>query len=114
MKLTSDIVAGFVGSILSKRFDESVASPEFHHELWDLACSDYQYVAVAAPRGHAKSTAGTISYGLASLLFRQSDFCLIVSDTESQAAAFVGAMKDEISQNEDLIELFGIAKDENR
>jgi predicted phage terminase large subunit-like protein len=112
MKLTSEIVAGFVGSILSKRFDESVASPEFHHELWDLACSDYQYVAVAAPRGHAKSTAGTISYGLASLLFRQSDFCLIVSDTESQAAAFVGAMKDEVTQNEDLIELFGIQKDE--
>ena len=112
MKLTSDIVAGFVGSILSKRFDESVASPEFHHELWDLACSEYQYVAVAAPRGHAKSTAGTISYGLASLLFREADFCLIVSDTESQAAAFVGAMKDEVCQNEDLIELFGIAKDE--
>jgi len=112
MKLTSDVVAGFVGSILSKRFDESVASPEFHHELWDLACSEYQYVAVAAPRGHAKSTAGTISYGLASLLFREADFCLIVSDTESQAAAFVGAMKDEVTQNEDLIELFDLAKDD--
>jgi predicted phage terminase large subunit-like protein len=112
MKLTADVVAGFVGSILSKRFDESVASPEFHHELWDLACSDYQYVAVAAPRGHAKSTAGTISYGLASLLFRESDFCVVVSDTESQAAAFVGAMKDEVTQNEDLIELFNLAKDE--
>jgi len=112
MKLTSDIVAGFVGSILSKRFDESVASPEFHHELWELACSEYQYVAIAAPRGHAKSTAGTISYGLASLLFREADFCLVVSDTESQAAAFVGAMKDEVTTNEDLIELFGLAKDE--
>ena len=112
MNLTADVVAGFVGSILSKRFDESVASPDFHHELWELACSEYQYVAVAAPRGHAKSTAGTISYGLASLLFRQSDFCVIVSDTESQAAAFVGAMKDEVTTNEDLIELFGIAKDE--
>ena len=112
MKLTGDVVAGFVGSILSKRFDESVASPEFHHELWDLACSEYQYVAVAAPRGHAKSTAGTISYGLASLLFREADFCVIVSDTESQAAAFVGAMKDEVTQNDDLIELFGIQKDE--
>jgi predicted phage terminase large subunit-like protein len=112
MKVSAEVVAGFVGSILSKRFDESVASPEFHHELWDLACSNYQYVAVAAPRGHAKSTAGTISYGLAELLFREADFCLIVSDTEAQAAAFVGAMKDEITQNEDLIELFGIARDE--
>lgn len=112
MKLTGDVVAGFVGSILSKRFDESVASPDFHHELWDLACSDCQYVAVAAPRGHAKSTAGTISYGLAALLFREADFCLVVSDTEAQAAAFVGAMKDEVTQNEDLIELFGIARDE--
>ena len=112
MKVTADVVAGFVGSILSKRFDESVASPQFHHELWELACSDYQFVAVAAPRGHAKSTAGTISYGLAELLFRAADFCVVVSDTEGQAAAFVGAMKDEVTTNEDLIELFGIAKDE--
>ena len=81
-------------------------------ELWDLACSDNQFVAVAAPRGHAKSTAGTLAYGLAELLFRESKFCIIVSDTESQAAMFLGAMKSELMENESLIELFGIQRNE--
>ena len=112
MKLTSDIVEGFVGSILSKRFDDAVATPQFHKELWELACSEHPFVAVAAPRGHAKSTAGTLAYGLAELLFRQSKYCLIVSDTEAQAAMFVAAIKQELSENENLIELFGVRKNE--
>ncbi len=112
MKLTADIVAGLVGSVLAKRFDGATASPAFHHELWGYACSPHKYVAIAAPRGHAKSTAGTLAYGLAELLFRSSRFALIVSDTEAQAAMFLGAMKTELSDNEDLIELFGIKKNE--
>jgi len=51
IKLTADIVEGFVGSVLSSRFDSATAIPEFHKELWELACSDSKYVAVAAPRG---------------------------------------------------------------
>jgi predicted phage terminase large subunit-like protein len=112
MKLTPQIVEGFVGSILAKRFDCAVETPQFHHELWELACSDHQFVAVAAPRGHAKSTAGTLAYGLAELLFRNSRYCLIVSDTEAQAAMFVSSMKQEISENEALIDLFGIKRNE--
>lgn len=108
MKVTADVVAGLVGSVLSKGFDESTASPDFHHELWELACADDKYVAVAAPRGHAKSTAGTISYGLAMLLFRECKHLLILSDTEAQAASFVGAMKNKISDSKDLQDLFDI------
>lgn len=51
MKLTADVMNGFVGSVLAKRFDDATASPQFHQELWEEACSDYQYVAVSAPRG---------------------------------------------------------------
>jgi predicted phage terminase large subunit-like protein len=112
VKLTADIIAGFVGSVLSKRFDNATPIPEFHREIWEMACSEHKNVAIGAPRGHAKSTAGTLSYGLAELLFRSSKFCLIVSDTEAQAAMFLGAMKAEITENEDLIELFGIKKNE--
>lgn len=112
MKLTAEIISGFVGSVLAKRFEGATASPQFHHELWGYACSDHQFVAVAAPRGHAKSTAGTIAYGLAELLFRNSRFLVIVSDTEAQAQMFVEAMKSELSENEDLVELFGIKKDD--
>ncbi len=110
--LTADVVQGFVGSVLSKRFDQASKSPPFHRELWELACSDHPNVAIAAPRGHAKSTAGTLAYGLAELLFRNSRFCLIVSDTEAQASMFLGAMKAELLENKDLIELFGIRKNE--
>lgn len=112
MKLTSDVVAGFVGSVLSKRFDGTTESPAFHHELWEYACSPVKHVAIAAPRGHAKSTAGTLAYGLAELLFRSSRYCVIVSDTEGQASMFLNSMKQELGENEDLIELFGIKKDE--
>ena len=65
-------------------------------------------VAIAAPRGFAKSTAITHSYTLAEALFRQSKFIIIVSDTESQASLFLGDIKSELLENEDLIHLFGI------
>jgi predicted phage terminase large subunit-like protein len=112
VNLTKEIIQGFVGSVLSSRFDQATKSPEFHLELWEYACSQKQYVAISAPRGHAKSTAGTLAYGLAELLFRCSRYLVIVSDTESQASMFVGAMRQEMQTNEDLIELFGIQKNE--
>lgn len=112
MILTADIVEGFVGSVLSKRFDDATSSPQFHKELWEAACSPNKNVAIAAPRGHAKSTAGTLAYGLAELLFRSSRFAVIVSDTEAQAIMFVQAMAQELTDNEDLVELFGVAKNE--
>lgn len=112
MKLTSEIIAGFVGGVLSSRFDGQAASPDFHKECWDLCCSEEKFVAIAAPRGHAKSTAVTLGYGLATLLFRQRKFMLLVSDTESQASLFLGTFKQELQENNELIELFGIKRNE--
>ena len=112
MKLTADVVAGFVGGILSSRFDGQSATPQFHKECWDLCCSEEKFVAIAAPRGHAKSTAVTLGYGLATLLFRQRKFMLLVSDTESQASLFLGTFKQELQDNQELVELFGIKRNE--
>lgn len=112
MKLTPEIIGGFVGSVLAPRFESATATPPFHEELWGYACSDAPYVAIAAPRGHAKSTAGTLAYGLAELLFRTSKYCIIVSDTEAQAVQFLDAMKKELLENENLIELFGLTKND--
>lgn len=112
MKLTPEIIGGFVGSVLAPRFESATATPDFHKELWGYACADSQYVAIAAPRGHAKSTAGTLAYGLAELLFRTSVYCIIVSDTEAQAIQFLDSMKKELLENENLIELFGISKND--
>ena len=113
IKLTSDIIKGFVGTCLIKRFDEASQIPKFHEEMWDLCCSDSKFVAIAAPRGHAKSTSISLSYVLANVLFRNRRFVLLVSDTEAQAAMFLGQITQELQENEDIIELFGIKRSEN-
>lgn len=112
MKVTSEIIQGFVGSVLSSRFDGQAATPEFHKECWELCCSNEKFVAIAAPRGHAKSTAVTLGYGLATLLFRERKFMLLVSDTESQASLFLGTFKQELQDNQELIELFGLKRND--
>lgn len=112
MKLTESVVAGFVGSILAPTFEDTAAIPDFHREMWELCTSSNKFVAIAAPRGHAKSTAITLGYGLATLLFRERRFMLLVSDTEAQASLFLGNIKNALQTNDELIELFGIKRDE--
>ena len=109
--LTKDVLKGFVGSVLIKRFDEATAIPTVHEEWWDLCCSTHRHVAIAAPRAHAKSTAITFSYTLANVLFRERQFVLIVSDTETQAVLFLGAIKQELQENLDLRALFDLKVD---
>lgn len=112
IKLDSSIIYGFVRSCLVKDFDGSLDTPQFHHELWDLFCSKNTYVAVAAPRSHAKSTAGTISYGLATILFRNRRHLLIVSNTEEQASAFLQEMRSIMVDNEQVKSLFKLTIDD--
>ncbi len=94
--------------MLRKNFDKPAATPNFHREIWELVTSNHRQVAIAAPRYHAKSTAVTHAYTLASVLFRESRYVIIVSDTVSQAIQFLGDIKKEIMDNEDLRSLFSI------
>lgn len=110
MQLTGDLIHGFSTSLLMKNFDNPVESPPFHRELWDLCCLEKSKVAISAPRSHAKSTAITHAYTLASILFRAKDHILIVSDTEDQAKSFVGDLKTELLENEELQKLFHFEK----
>jgi len=110
MILTADVVSGFVGSVLAPKFEDSCASPAFHHEMWEYCCSKNRYIAIAAPRGHAKTTAVTLGYGLSCLLFRERKFMLLVSNTEAQSALFLGNIKQQLTTNETLIDLFGIKR----
>lgn len=110
--LTKDLIKGLVGSTLVKGFDGSKPIPQFHEEMWDLCCSAARYVAIAAPRGHAKSTAITFSYTLAALLFRERRFVVIVSDSEFQASMFLGQIKQALQENQDIVNLFHIKKNE--
>lgn len=110
IKLTAETIEGFVSSVLASGFDNPTPTPQFHREIWELCCSEHPLVAIAAPRGHAKSTAVSLSYVLATALFRNRTFILLVSDTEGQAKEFLGDIKKELQTNEALIELFGVRK----
>jgi predicted phage terminase large subunit-like protein len=112
MRVTKEVIYGLMGSVLSTNLGDAVSTPQCHLEWWDLCCSPDKFVAISAPRGHAKSTAVTMGYGLATLLFRERQFMLLVSDTESQSALFLGAIKQQLQENETLIQMFGLKKDE--
>jgi len=108
-KLNAGVMEGFVNSVLRKNFDKPAPTPTFHKEIWELVTSNSKQVAIAAPRYHAKSTAVTHAYTLASVLFRESRYVLIVSDTVSQAIQFLGDIKKELLDNDDLRSLFSVA-----
>jgi len=108
--INATLIEGFAGSLLSKRFDNPTKTPDCHREWWNLFCEPERYVALAAPRGHAKSTAITHVYTLATSLFRVSPFTVIVSDTETQSVQFLNDIKMELLDNEDLLSLFPIRR----
>ena len=107
--LNAEVMEGFVNSVLRKNFDKPAPTPQFHKEIWELVTSNNKQVAIAAPRYHAKSTAVTHAYTLASVLFRESRYVLIVSDTVSQAIQFLGDIKKELLDNDDLRSLFSVS-----
>lgn len=108
MQLTAEIIAGFSTSLLQRSFDNAVASPECHLEWWSFCTSKAPKVAIAAPRQHAKSTAITLAYVLACVLFRDRHYVLVVSDTITQATQFLGDLKRELIDNDKIRDLFGI------
>lgn len=110
--LNAEVMQGFVGSVLAKRFDGSVPTPACHQEWWELCTSTDKFVAIAAPRGFAKSTAISFSFTLAAILFRERSFVLLVSDTEAQAVGFLQLIKQELIENEDIRRLFKLKLNE--
>lgn len=68
-------------------------------------------VAVAAPRGHAKSTVVTLGFVLWSMLSGRENYALIISATKEQAAQHLKHIREEIMGNpllaEDFPELCG-------
>lgn len=111
IQLTSNILLGLSKAFLQDNFDDSKETPACHIKWWDLCCDERnKFVDIAAPRGHAKSTAITFTYALANLIFGVRDFLLIVSDTESQSIAFLKTIKKELQENDGLQQTFKIKK----
>jgi hypothetical protein len=110
IELTPLLIENFAGAYLSPMYDSPVATPDLHRKCWALYCESIIYAAVAAPRGHAKSTALTHDFGLATALFRVEDYIVIVSATEDLAIQHLGDIAKELRENEDIIRDFQIDK----
>jgi predicted phage terminase large subunit-like protein len=107
-KLDANAIEGFVKGLLLKELDDAAAIPDCHRDWWRMCTGPHTGVAIAAPRGHAKSTAITLAYTLASIVFRERRFILLISDTETQAAFFLGNIKKQLTLNPDLMIMFGV------
>lgn len=106
--LTADLVEAFAGSYLSPLYDNPQPTPQFHRECWRMYCAGHELAAIAAPRAHAKSTALTHDYALATALFRAQDYIVIVSATEELAIGHLSDIAKELRENDELAADFGI------
>ena len=110
VSLTAELIESFAGTFLSPLYDNPRPTPDLHRECWSLYCTLAELCAVAAPREHAKSTALTHDYSLATALFRAEDYIVIVSATEDLAIGHLGDIAKELRENEDMIQEFQIAR----
>lgn len=86
-------------------------TPPFHKEILDLISDkNNRRIGIIAPRGHAKSTTVDMTYPLWAGCFEQEEFIVIISDTYTQAAEFINALKDEFENNPKIKWLFGNMK----
>lgn len=108
VKLTADLIESFAGTFISPRYDNRAPTPQLHRDAWALYASSAPQAMAIAPREHAKSTALTTVYILAEVLFRCSDYVILVSSTEDLAAEQLGNISEELHENQDLIREFGI------
>ena len=108
--LNAKTLEGFAGSFLSPRYDNPVSTPQFHRWGWELYTSLYPQCMVIAPRDHAKSTAFTFDFILAEALFRVSSYIVLIGSTEENAAEQMSNIIEEIRENDDLRNEFGISK----
>jgi phage terminase large subunit-like protein len=82
-------------------------TPKFHKEIYDLFESDIINIAIAAPRGHAKSTITDLVYLAWAIIHKKTTFALLISDTYSQATLFLDTLKAEFEGNDLLKQFYG-------
>ncbi|MEB3214052.1 MAG: phage terminase large subunit [Leptolyngbyaceae bacterium] len=114
IQLTAELIEGMATSTLMQFMDNASEFGWFHREWLEMCCSDEPFVAIAAPRSHAKSTVITIIYTLAAILFRNRRFVLLVADTEGQASLFLGQIKHILYSSKELQQLFGLPTTEDK
>lgn len=107
---------------LSKIFEEDIEAfgdyffphkirlktPPFHREIYELYEDwDLKFIAIAAPRGHSKSTITDEVFVAWAIVHKKFNFGLLASDTYSQAVLFLDGLKSEFEGNEELRRFYG-------
>ena len=110
VKLTADLIEAMAGTFLSPRYDDPRPTPDFHREAWELYASDAKSCLVIAPRDHAKTTGLTFVYVMAEVLFRSSDYAIIISSTEEMAQVRRANSSEERHTNDGLRREFRVKK----
>ena len=99
---------GFASNVFKEHMP--LAIPDFHKEIYELITSNKKRIAIAAPRGHAKSTIISLAYTLWSALNQRRKFIIIASDTYPQAKMFLETIKSELENNEVIKQIYGVQK----
>lgn len=110
IELTAALIEAFSGAFISPMYDEAKPVPPFHRAAWGLYCSGEPLASVAAPRGHAKSTALTQNYILANVLFRVEPHVMLVSSSEELAMNQLGDLTRLLKESDDIRGEFGIQR----
>mgnify|MGYP006935483419 CR=1 FL=1 len=77
------------------------------HKEWCNLMVNENKLAIAAPRGHAKSTWFTLVYPLWCILLKKKNFIVIISDSIEQASPLLGMIIEQLETNERIIRDFG-------
>lgn len=77
------------------------------HDEWSKVLMDKYNVAIAAPRGHCKTTWFSLIYVLWCILFKKKKFILLLSDSFPQAKELLGSVVKELETNDRILEDFG-------
>lgn len=112
--LTPELIKGFTIKYLLSQYDDPQPIPAFHEDLWDICTRNSKYIAIAAPRGFAKTTAVTHTLSLACALFQLKRNIVIISETLPLSKLLLGNIKKELQENDQLIkdfEITGFVKD---
>lgn len=81
-------------------------SADCHHDILKLLYSPEQLCLAEAFRGASKSTL-IEEYTILSVLFRDSQFAIVIGNSYERACERLAAIKHELETNENIIELFG-------
>lgn len=110
-KLTSDQIIRICSQRNYWEFDahffkSALKDPPFHKDIIELIDSEAERVAIAAPRGHAKTTRVSIRHTLWLMLHAKEPYILQVSDTYTQAAGVIAAIKHQLEYNQKLRRIY--------